>query len=123
MGIANTIAFNCNENQYHFFRQHKKGYAYSGLLGRVAPIVVHASIIILLLGSMFGLFVGYSAQEIVPRGEIFHLQNLTKFGNISYIPQDISCRVNNFWITYTKDSKTDQFYSDLSLFDNKGNMN
>ena len=121
LGIANTIAFNCNENQYHFFRQHKKGYAYSGLLGRVAPIVVHASIIILLLGSMFGLFVGYSAQEIVPRGEIFHLQNLTKFGNISYIPQDISCRVNNFWITYTKDSKTDQFYSDLSLFDNKGN--
>ena len=31
------------------------------------------------------------------------------------------CRINNFWITYTKELKTDQFYSDLSLFDQLGN--
>tara|TARA_B100000683_G_C12458342_1_gene542998 strand:+ start:111 stop:1412 length:1302 start_codon:yes stop_codon:yes gene_type:complete len=121
LGISNTVAFNCNDNRYHFFRQHKKGYAYSGLLGRVAPIVVHASIIVLLIGSTLGSFAGYTAQEIVPRGEIFHIQNLTKFGNGSYIPQTISCRINNFWITYTKELKTDQFYSDLSLFNEKGN--
>ena len=121
LGISNTIAYNCNDNKYHFFRQRKKGYAYSGLLGRVAPIVVHASIIVLLIGSTVGTFLGYTAQEIVPRGEIFHIQNLTKFGNISYVPQTLSCRINNFWITYTKDLKTDQFYSDLSLFDKKGN--
>jgi cytochrome c biogenesis protein len=121
LGVSNTIAFNCNTNQYHFFRQQKKGYAYSGLLGRIAPIMVHASIIILLLGSTIGSFGGYTSQEIVPRGEIFHVQNLTKSGDISYIPQTLSCRVNNFWITYTKDLKTDQFYSDLSLFDPKGN--
>lgn len=120
-GISNTIAFNCNKNNYHFFRQSKKGYAYSGLLGRIAPIVVHASIIILLIGSTVGAFVSYTAQEIIPRGEIFHIQNLTKLGNLSYIPQDITCRINNFWITYTKELKTDQFYSDLSLFDQKGN--
>ena len=121
LGVFNTVAFNCNENHYHFFRQHKKGYAYSGLLGRIAPIVVHASIIILLLGSTLGAFSGYTAQEIVPRGEIFHIQNLTKSGNLSFIPQSLSCRINNFWITYTKELKTDQFYSDLSLFDEKGN--
>ena len=121
LGISNTVAFNCNDNQYHFFRQNKKGYAYSGLLGRVAPIVVHISIIILLLGSTVSSFVGYTAQEIVPRGEIFHVQNLTKFGNISYIPQNFYCRINNFWITYTNELKTDQFYSDLSVFDQKGN--
>ena len=121
LGTPNSVAFNCNASQYHFFRQAKKGYAYSGLLGRVAPIVVHISIIILLLGSTFGSFIGYAAQEIVPRGEIFHIQNLTKFGNTSYVPQELSCRINNFWITYTKESKTDQFYSDLSLFDQNGN--
>jgi len=121
LGISNTIAFNCNDNKYHFFRQHKKGYAYSGLLGRVAPVIVHISIIILLLGSTLGSFSGYTAQEIVPRGEMFHIQNLTKLGNISYIPQTLFCRINNFWITYTKELKTDQFYSDLSLFDEKGN--
>jgi cytochrome c biogenesis protein len=118
---SNAVAFNCYSKQYHFFRQRKKGYAYSGLLGRVAPIVVHASLIILLLGSVYGSLFGYSAQEIVPRGEIFHIQNLTKFGDGSYIPQMVSCRINNFWITYTKDLKTDQFYSDLSLLDSKGN--
>jgi len=120
-GISNTVAFNCNDNKYHVFRQHKRSYAYSGLLGRVAPVIVHISIIVLLLGSTIGSFNSYTAQEIVPRGEIFHMQNLTKLGNISYIPQTLFCRINNFWITYTKDLKPDQFYSDLSLFDKKGN--
>ena len=105
---------------YHFFRQRKKGYGYTGLLGRLAPVVVHGSIILLLIGSTLGSFGGYIAQEIIPVGEIFHIQNLTKFGNNSYVPQDLSCRVNNFWITYTKELKTDQFYSDLSILGSDG---
>lgn len=121
LGFSNSVAYNCNDNRYHFFRQRNKGYGYSGLLGRLAPVVVHGSIILLLLGSTLGSFGGYNAQEIIPVGEIFHIQNLTKFGNSSYVPQDVSCRINNFWITYTKELKTDQFYSDLSLFDEKGN--
>ena len=121
LGFFNAVAFNCNANKYHFFKQYNKGYAYSGLLGRVAPIVVHASIIILLIGSTVGTIAGYNAQEIVPRGEIFHIQNLTKSGTKSYIPQTLFCRINDFWITYTQETKTDQFYSDLSLFDQNGN--
>jgi cytochrome c biogenesis protein len=119
-GFTNTVAFNCNANMYHFFKQKNKGYAYSGLLGRVAPIIVHGSIIVLLLGSTIGSLGGYTAQEIVPRGELIHIQNLTKYGNISSIPQAISCRINDFWITYTKELKTDQFYSDLSIIDQQG---
>jgi len=119
-GLFNTLAYQCNDNRYHFFRQQKKGYAYSGLLGRVAPAIVHASIVFLLVGSTLGSFSGFTAQEIVPRGEISHIQNLTKFGNFSYIPQKTSFRVNDFWITYTKDLKTDQFYSDLSLLSEDG---
>ncbi len=118
--FSNAVAYNCNTKRYHFFRQSNKGYAYSGLLGRVAPVVVHGSIILLLLGSTLNSFGGYTAQEIIPRGEVFHIQNLTQFGSLSYIPQDFSCRINNFWITYTKESKTDQFYSDLSLLDQNG---
>ena len=116
----NTLAFQLHDSNYNFFRQGKKNYAYSGFLGRIGPVVVHASIILLLIGSTIGSFGGYISQEIVPRGEIFHAQNLIKFGNLSNIPQNISWRVNDFWITYTKEFKTNQFYSDLSLIDNSG---
>jgi len=120
LGFTNSLAYNCNIDKYHYFRQQKQSYAYSGLLGRAAPVIVHASIIVLIIGSSIGLFGGYIAQELIPRGEIVHIQNLTKFGSTSYVPQDISCRINDFWITYTKDQKTDQFYSDLSLINEKG---
>lgn len=116
----NTTIFGFHGNDYHLFRQGKKNYAYSGLIGRVAPIIVHLSIIILLLGSMLGSFEGFEAQEMVPRGEIFHNQNIIKSGNLSLIGQKLSCRVNDFWITYTKDSKINQFYSDLSIIDTTG---
>jgi cytochrome c biogenesis protein len=116
----NTVTCNLYEANYHFFRQGKKNYAYSGLIGRVAPIIVHVSILLLLIGSTLGGFKGYEVQEIISRGEIFHTQNLIKFGNLSNIPQTLSWRVNDFWITYTKENKTNQFYSDLSLLDNFG---
>ena len=117
---SNTAVYNIHTKNYQFFRQRNKNYAYSGLLGRVGPIVVHGSLILLLAGSLIGSFGGYTAQEIIPRGEIFHIQNLTKFGNFTSVPQDLSCRINNFWITYTKERKIDQFYSDLSVLDYDG---
>tara|TARA_B100000475_G_scaffold73607_1_gene52780 strand:- start:649 stop:1947 length:1299 start_codon:yes stop_codon:yes gene_type:complete len=116
-----SVNYQLHASKYNVFKQGKKNYAYSGLLGRFGPIVVHASLILLLIGSTVGSFGGYMAQEVVPRGEFFHSQNLVKLGRISNITQDISWRVNDFWITYTEDFKTNQFYSDLSLIDNRGN--
>tara|TARA_B100000767_G_scaffold234905_1_gene227918 strand:+ start:1140 stop:2447 length:1308 start_codon:yes stop_codon:yes gene_type:complete len=117
---TNNLVFKFHKKNYHVFRQSEKIYAYSGLLGRVGPIFVHFSILFLILGSTWSAFSGYTAQEIIPRGEIFHIQNLLKSGNVSYIPQSWSWRVNDFWITYTKESKINQFYSDLSLLDSRG---
>jgi cytochrome c biogenesis protein len=121
LNTTNNLTFQLHMSRYNIFRQGKKNYAYSGLLGRIGPIIVHASIILLLIGSTIGAFGGYIAQEIVPRGEFFHIQNLIKFGSLSNIPQNFSWRVNDFWVTYTKEFKTNQFYSDLSLIDNYGN--
>ena len=119
--MTNKFAYQLHFSKYTFFRQGKQNYAYSGLLGRLGPVVVHASIILLLLGSTIGSFGGYIVQELVPRGEFFHMQNIIKFGNQSNIPQYFSWRINDFWITYTEAFKTNQFYSDLSLLDNVGN--
>ena len=121
LNTTNSLTYQLHASKFNIFRQGKKNYAYSGLVGKVGPIIVHASIILLLIGSTVGSFGGYVAQEIVPRGEFFHTQNLIKFGNLSNIPQNISWRVNDFWITYTEEFKTNQFYSDLSLIDNFGN--
>jgi len=117
----NSISYYLNKKKYHTFRQGEQIYAYSGLLGRFAPIIVHVSILVLLLGSTIGSLNGYTAQEVIPRGEIFHIQNLIKSGTFGYVPQNLSWRVNDFWITYTKEAKINQFYSDLSILDKNGN--
>jgi cytochrome c biogenesis protein len=118
---TNGLPYHLHGAKYHIYRQGRKNYAYSGLLGRAGPIVVHASLILLLIGSSIGAGTGYIGQEIIPRGEIFHIQNLIKIGTLSTIPQNLAWRVNDFWITYTVESKTNQFYSDLSLLDTFGN--
>ena len=118
--LTNIAMYNLHGNNFHIFRQSKKNYAYTGLLGRIGPIIVHFSILLLLVGTSWGSLTGYTVQELVPRGEVFHLQNLIKTGPLSYISQQFSLRVNDFWITYTDDKKTNQFYSDISALDPQG---
>ena len=118
--LANLLIYKIHKNNYHVFRQGKKTYAYKGLLGRFAPIVVHFSIFLLLAGSSFGSLRGYVIQEMIPRGEIFHLQNIVKPGRLSYIKQNSTWRINDFWIKYTNNAKVEQFYSDLSILNQNG---
>ena len=118
--LAASVLYNIYSNRYHAFRQSKTNYSYSGLLGRIGPIFVHFSILMLLIGTSYGSLDAYSSQELVPRGEIFHLHNLVNYGRLSQIPQNLSWRINDFWITYSSGSRTNQFYSDLSLLDSNG---
>ena len=120
INFYNTFTYTLSNDNYHIFCQGKKKYAYSGLFGRVGPVIVHFSILILLLGTSAGSLSGYNIQELVPKGEVFHLQNLVKSGSLTKILQDFSWRVNDFWVTYTQDSKTNQFYSDLSVLNYRG---
>ena len=116
----NVAGYYIYDNNYHLFRQGRKNYAYSGLLGRVGPIIVHFSIMILIVGTSWSALSGYNIQEIVPRGEITHLQNLVKRGPASYLSNNLVLRINDFWITYTPESKINQFYSDISLLNKIG---
>nr|WKK50213.1 ccs1 [Ochrosphaera neapolitana] len=118
--LTNLALYQVYRSNYHIFRQNRKNYAYVGLLGRLGPIAVHFSILLLLLGTSFGSLSGYNIQEIAPRGEIFHLQNLVRSGPLTKTSSDAAIRVNNFWITYTQELKTNQFYSDLSLIGANG---
>lgn len=108
------------KNKYSIFQQKDIAYCYKGLIGRIAPIIVHFSMILILLGAIFGSLNGFKAQEIVPKTETFHIQNILSNGQLTTIPK-ISARVNDFWITYTKQTTVSQFYSDISILNVDGN--
>jgi cytochrome c biogenesis protein len=116
----NKILLQIKSNQYSIFQQKNIVYCYKGLIGRIAPILVHFSMILILLGTIIGSLFGFKAQEIVPKTENFHIQNILSNGQLSIIPKT-SARINDFWITYTKNRTISQFYSDISILDSQGN--
>ncbi len=105
---------------YSVFQQKNIVYSYKGLIGRIAPIIVHFSMILVLVGTIISSLFGFKAQEIVPKTENFHIQNILSNGRLTIIPQN-SARVNDFWITYTKNKTVSQFYSDISILNTNGN--
>ena len=116
----NMVLMRIRINQYSIFQQKNILYCYKGLTGRIAPILVHFSIILILTGTIIGSLLGFKAQEIVPKTENFHVQNLLNSGQLAVIPKT-SMRINDFWITYTNKQTISQFYSDISILDFKGN--
>lgn len=112
--------FKIKKTQYSIFHQKNIIYAYKGLIGRIAPIVVHFSMILILIGTVIGAINGFKAQEIVPKTETFHIQNILSNGQLTTIPK-VSTRINDFWITYTKQTTINQFYSDISILNIEGN--
>nr|AWT38995.1 c-type cytochrome biogenesis protein [Eunotogramma sp.]AWT39048.1 c-type cytochrome biogenesis protein [Eunotogramma sp.] len=114
------LIFKIKTNQYSIFQQKNIVYCYKGLIGRIAPIIVHFSMILVLIGAIFGSLGGFKAQEIIPKTETFHIQNILANGQLTLIPK-VSTRINDFWITYTKQTTITQFYSDLSILNVDGN--
>jgi cytochrome c biogenesis protein len=107
------------QNQYSIFQQRNIIYCYKGLIGRIAPILVHFSMILILVGTILGSLFGFKAQEMIPKTENFHIQNILNNGQFSRIPKT-SARINDFWITYTKNKTVSQFYSDISVLNSQG---
>jgi len=115
----NKILTRLKQSDYSLFQQKNVIYCYKGLIGRIAPIFVHFSMILILLGTIVGSLFGFKAQEIVPKTETFHIQNVINTGQLTRIPK-ISARVNDFWITYNNQKTISQFYSDISVLNNQG---
>ncbi|MBD2189601.1 cytochrome c biogenesis protein [Pseudanabaena sp. FACHB-723] len=121
-GNLNQLAQSLQRKNYKVYQADDRLYARKGLIGRIGPIVVHASMLLVLIGSIWGSLTGFVAQEMVPSGETFQIKNITEAGAWSerQVPKDWSVRVNRFWIDYTLKGNIDQFYSDLSVLDQDG---
>ena len=111
------------KHRYKTFQEGNKLYARKGIIGRIGPIVVHISMLMILAGAIWGAFTGFMAQEKVATGETFQVNNIFEAGRFSQsqVPQNWQVRVNDFWIDYTNEGAIDQFYSDLSVVDLQGN--
>ncbi|OLT57937.1 cytochrome c biogenesis protein [Moorena bouillonii] len=110
------------KRRYKVFQEGDTIYARKGIIGRIGPIVVHASMLIILGGSIWGSMTGFTAQEMVTSGNTFQVRNIIDAGPFAWpqIPKDLSVRVNRFWIDYTPSGDIDQFYSNLSVLDSQG---
>jgi cytochrome c biogenesis protein len=117
--IKETILLKLQNLNFYLYQKENLIYGYKGLIGRISPILVHLSLIIILFGSSLGAFKNFKAQEILPKGELFHIQNPLKIGKLTALP-NITTRINDFWVEY-KNNKINQFYSNLSILDNYGN--
>ena len=116
---SGKILARVQQNQYSIFQQKNIMYCYKGFIGRIAPILVHFSMILILLGTIVSSLFGFKAQEIIPKTEQFHIQNILTSGQTTRIPET-SVRINDFWINYSKTKTISQFYSDLSVLDSEG---
>lgn len=108
-----------NNQGYYTFNKQGFIYSYKGILGRISPIIVHISLIIVLLGSWIGLTTGFTAQEMVPRGEVVHLKNIISYGSNNLLPNNLVFRVDDFYIDYNNNS-IQQFFSRLSFLKSDG---
>ena len=117
-----TLATGLGQRRYRVFQEGDALYGRKGIVGRIGPIIVHASMLLILLGAILGAMTGFFAQELVPSGDTFRIQNIFDAGPWAkgQIPTDWAVRVNRFWIDYTPDGNIDQFYSDLSVVDAAG---
>jgi cytochrome c biogenesis protein len=116
--IKELILLKIQKLNFYIYQNGNLIYGYKGLIGRISPILVHFSLIIILIGSSIGAFKNFKAQEILPKGELFHIQNPIRVGWFTTIPT-VNTRVNDFWVEYEK-KKIHQFYSNLSILDDYG---
>ncbi len=121
-GSLNSLEQILQKHRYKVFQEGDKLYARKGIVGRIGPIAVHASMLLILGGAIWGGITGFMAQEMVAQGDTFQVKNIIEAGALArpQIPTEWGVKVNRFWIDYTPKGGVDQFYSDLSVVDQKG---
>jgi len=114
------LAVILRQKGYWVALENEKLYARKGLVGKIGPIVVHASLVVILIGGLVGALTGFLAQELVPSGHDFQLKKVIEAGAWVRRLPPIQGRVHRFWIDYTPSGDIDQFYTDLGLVNADG---
>jgi cytochrome c biogenesis protein len=108
-----------SNTNYFLFQKSKSIYGCQGLAGRLGPVFVHLSLILILLASFISALGGILAQEFIPKGEIAYLQNFPSDHLIENLPV-YPIRVNDFWVSHIN-GLIHQFYTNISSLNETGN--
>ncbi len=106
------------QRRFQVFQEGETLYARKGLVGKIGPIVVHASMLLILVGAIWGSLTGFTAQAMIPDGSTSAITSIIQAGEwgTDRIP-NWQIQVNHFWIDYSPQGRIKQFYSDLSIVD------
>ena len=123
--LANSLA----ERGYQvFLREEDKEqylYAFKGLIGRLAPIGVHFALLLTLGGCAYSALGGLGGSIMAPEDTSFTIADgLTRGSPLSKVPKFAKTNqvfVKDFTIDYLPSGQVSQFYSNLSVIDEKGN--
>ena len=86
------------------------------MVGKLGPIIVHAGLIILLIGSAYGNFTSQSKEHYLRIGESLDLINESSNSRLTI-------KLNNFLIERESDGKPKQFISNLNFFSEEPKLN
>nr|YP_009391370.1 cytochrome c biogenesis protein ccs1 [Platysiphonia delicata]ARW59514.1 cytochrome c biogenesis protein ccs1 [Platysiphonia delicata] len=117
-----NIIYSLNFRNFYVFHKEFSVYGYKGILGRLSPVFVHISIIVILIGSVTSSFLSFHLQEMIPVGELFHLKNFINSGFYGVVNNSIIGKIDDFSIAYNIDSSIKQFSCNISLFNNQGKL-
>eukprot|EP00210_Caulerpa_lentillifera_P002205 g2119.t1 len=109
-----------SQRGYEIFIKDGSLYAFRNLVGRLAPIGVHAALLLTIAGISWGVFGGFKGSVMIPEdGEIPIEQALVPNSPLAILPSSSkgSVHVDRFKIDYRSDGSIAQFYSDLSITD------
>ncbi|KAK7257921.1 hypothetical protein RIF29_32248 [Crotalaria pallida] len=98
-------------------------YAFHGLAGRLAPIGVHISLLLIMAGGTLSAVGSFKGSVTVPQGLNFVVGDvLGPTGFLSSPTEDFNTEihVNKFYMDYFDSGEVSQFHTDLSLFDMDG---
>ncbi len=105
-----------------FLSRSGKLYGFKGLIGKMAPLAVHAALLLSMFGFLTSAFGGATGNAMIPEGGSFVIGDaLRPASPLARLPAAAQDRiaVDAFRVTYYPSGAVSQFYSDLSVIDSR----
>jgi len=112
------------DKKYQIFVKDGALYGFKGLAGKLAPIGVHASMLLAMGGIVVGILGGFSGTSMIPEGSAIPFSSILQPATLIALPPKGASgllKVDDFRIQYRSDGSIQQFFTDVSVEDAKGN--